>query len=273
MTDKPKGDLGWLEPESPANDETAPEYPFDNIILTESGHSFELDDTPERERIRLQHRTGTFVEMHPNGDEVHNIVGDGYEIVSKNKEVLIKGVCSVTVEGDCVFHVLGDRIDRVDGDYKLDVKGKVAMIATKDFDVSSRRDLNLQAGYGLGQGYINMTTPQNITFDGDLYVGGSITADIITALTRVDAGFGVSAGPGGFVTLEGGISVGTLVPIPGTINCIGWVLAQFAVFSNLGKFNVMSSNFMTDRLNTGLYNLHIHPTPKGPSGLPTTFMV
>lgn len=273
MAEKPPGDLGWLEPESAANDEKQPEYPFDNIILTESGHSFELDDTPSRERIRLQHRGGTFFEMHPNGDEVHKVYGNNYEVTFKDKEVLIKGVCSVTVEGDCVFHVLGDRIDRVDGDYKLDVKGKIAMIATKDFDIATRRDLNIQAGYGLSAGSIYLTAPQYTVIDADVSIGGSITADMVTAITRVDAGFGISAGPGGFVTLDGGISVGTLVAIPTTINCIGVITAQVAMISQLGNFNLMNSIVMTDRFNTTMHNIHIHPTPKGPSGLPTAFMI
>jgi hypothetical protein len=50
-----------------------------------------MDDTPTRERIRLQHRIGTFMEMYPNGDEVHKVYGTGYEIHLKGKNVLIKG--------------------------------------------------------------------------------------------------------------------------------------------------------------------------------------
>ena len=59
----------WTEPESAANTDYQPVYPYNNITQTEAGHTFELDDTPTRERVRLQHRSGTFIEMHPNGDE------------------------------------------------------------------------------------------------------------------------------------------------------------------------------------------------------------
>jgi hypothetical protein len=47
-----------------------------------------MDDTPTRERIRLQHgKSLTFIEMHPNGDQVHKVFGDDYEITIKNKDI------------------------------------------------------------------------------------------------------------------------------------------------------------------------------------------
>jgi hypothetical protein len=65
--------------------------------------------------------------MHPNGDEVHKVYGDGYEITIKNKNVLIKGTCNITIEGDSNLHVLGDVIEKVDGSYTLDVTGPVVI--------------------------------------------------------------------------------------------------------------------------------------------------
>ena len=85
--ERPSEDYGWTEPESPASIAYPPKYPFNNITQTPSGHMFEMDDTPGGERIRIHHRSGTFTEMHPNGDEVHKIYGDGYEIITKNKNV------------------------------------------------------------------------------------------------------------------------------------------------------------------------------------------
>ena len=117
----------FTEPKSAANADNQPIYPYNNIQQTESGHTFELDDTPARERIRLQHRVGTFIEMHPNGDEVHKVYGDGYEITIKNKNVLIKGTCNITIEGDSNLHVLGDVMEKVDGSYTLDVTGPVVI--------------------------------------------------------------------------------------------------------------------------------------------------
>lgn len=98
----------WTEPVSAANNNTKPVYPYNQVRMTESGHTFEMDDTPSRERVRLQHRTGTFIEMHPNGDEVHKVYGNGYEITVSNKNVLIKGNCDITIEGDCNLNIGGN---------------------------------------------------------------------------------------------------------------------------------------------------------------------
>ena len=44
-------------------------YPFNRVNQTESGHVIEIDDTPNGERINIQHMSGSFIEMHP--DEVN----------------------------------------------------------------------------------------------------------------------------------------------------------------------------------------------------------
>ena len=111
---KPDTDSGWTEPESAASTENPPKYPYNNITQTKSGHMFEMDDTPKGERVRIHHRSGTFIEMHPNGDEVHKIYGDGYEIITKNKNVLISGSCNITINGDSILHVKGNRKEIVE---------------------------------------------------------------------------------------------------------------------------------------------------------------
>jgi len=85
----------WTEPASEFN----AKYPFNNVKQTESGHFFEMDDTPSSERVRLQHRTGSFFQIYPNGEKVTKVVSDNYEIILGNGYVYIKGTCDVTVEG------------------------------------------------------------------------------------------------------------------------------------------------------------------------------
>ena len=68
-------DHSWTQPESAANTDYQPVYPYNNIQQTEAGHKFEMDDTPGRERVSLEHRSGTFTEIQPNGDEVHKKIG------------------------------------------------------------------------------------------------------------------------------------------------------------------------------------------------------
>jgi hypothetical protein len=243
----------WTEPESAANTDYQPVYPYNNITLTESGHSFEMDDTPSRERVRIQHRSGTFIEMHPNGDEVHKVYGDGYEITIKNKNVLIKGTCNITVEGDCNMEVLGDFNHSVKGDYNLEVAGKMKQRVVGDISLSSDEDISITANENFG-GAVRIAAADNVTISSDLVVGGSIAGDIISAETRINAGTGVYAGPLGVYSL-------------------GPITSLVSMQAPLGTFGLMTAIMMTDVVNTGIYKTHIHPAPRGMTGPPILPMV
>jgi hypothetical protein len=201
------GDSGWTEPESAVNETNQPIYPYYDVKITDGGHLFAMDDTPGRENIRLQHgKSYSFIEMHPNGDQVHKVFGDDYEITIKNKNVLIQGRCSVTVMGDCNMEVKGDYNLDVKGDYNLKVAGKYNANVVDDFEVVSQGDVSIQAAGTLGS--ISLAASDVLQVRSDLNVAGAIQGDLITSKTRVDAGTGVSAGPLGFVSLTGGLAVG-----------------------------------------------------------------
>ena len=202
------GDSGWTEPESAVNETNQPIYPYYDVKITDGGHLFAMDDTPGRENIRLQHgKSYTFIEMHPNGDQVHKVFGDDYEITIKDKKVLIQGRCSVTVMGDCNMEVNGDYNLDVKGNYNLKVAGKYNANVVDDFEVVSQGDVSLQAGTDYA-GAISLSATDVVQVRSDLNVAGAIQGDLITSKTRVDAGTGVSAGPLGFVSLTGGLAVG-----------------------------------------------------------------
>jgi hypothetical protein len=202
------GDSGWTEPESAVNETNQPIYPYYDVKITDGGHLFAMDDTPGRENIRLQHgKSYTFIEMHPNGDQVHKVFGDDYEITIKDKKVLIQGRCSVTVMGDCNMEVKGDYNLDVKGNYNLKVAGKYNANVVDDFEVVSQGDISIQAGTDYA-GAISLSATDVVQVRSDLNVAGAIQGDLITSKTRVDAGTGVSAGPLGFVSLTGGLAVG-----------------------------------------------------------------
>jgi hypothetical protein len=243
-------DSSWTEPESARNTETEPVYPYNNIQQTESGHSFEMDDTPTRERVRLQHRIGTFLEMHPDGDEVHKVYGTGYEIYLKGKNVLIKGTCNITIEGDANMEVKGDHNVQVAGDYNLLVGGKMSTRVVGDISLSSDGDMSITANENFG-GAIRMAAADHVYMDSDLIVAGSASADLITAETRINAGTGLYAGLLG-VYSQGPITSLTLVEAP------------------LVKTGILDAVLMSDVINKGIYNTHIHNSPKGPTSPPLT---
>ena len=281
---RPANDSSWTEPESAANTDYQPVYPYNHVTATESGHAFEMDDTPTRERIRLSHRSGTFIEMHPNGDEVHKVYGDGYEITIGGKNVLIKGTCNIEIDGDANINILKDLNMQVGGNYTLDVAGNMFVHArgSDGMHLSSDSDMEIAVGSAsptsLG-GSLRLNTGANAFVSGDLHVAGSITGDIITAESRLGTGptGGVSAGLAGFTTPTGGISVGVPagfpVAVPGCINAIGIITSAASVVAPTGTFGIMSAVTMTDVVNTHLYDTHTHPAPNGITGTPTNIMV
>ena len=46
------------------------EYPNNKVTQTTSGHIIEIDDTENAERIHIRHKSGSFVEFHPDGSVV-----------------------------------------------------------------------------------------------------------------------------------------------------------------------------------------------------------
>lgn len=262
-----------LEPES-VTEETPPSYPYNKITQTESGHIFELDDTPNQERIKLAHRIGTFIEMHSNGDEVHKVYGDGYEITIKNKNVIIKGHCNITIDGDCTTYVKGNKNERIDGDYNVVVNGDINMHSEKTatFNGKEQTDIYSGLGDGFGDGVLNLHTGGSLYLRGDLDVEGTIRCADVMSSGRIDAATGISAGPMGFVSLQGGLSIGIPIAIPGIINCIGMVNSDI-MNAGTANFGTMSAVWMTDLITTKIYNTHTHIVPDGTSGPPISTMI
>lgn len=217
LSTQPSG-YTWLEPSSPADTENPPVYPHCKVWETESGHSIQMDDTKNRERVRIEHRSKTFLEMHPNGDEVHKIQGDGYEIIAKNKNVLIRGICSITVEGDCIVDVKGDKIENISGDYIQNVgKDYIQNVKGSSF-INCEEDMSI--GSSSLSGSLSLQSTDFIV-NGDIVAKGDIMGVNITAQGKVNAKTGVTAGYLGFVSSTGGLTIGAPVAVPGQILCFG----------------------------------------------------
>lgn len=285
MTQAPSFYAGFLQPESAANTDYQPQYPFDNVTQTRSGHMFELDDTKDRERVRLQHRTGTFIEMQPNGDEVHKVYGDGYEITVKDKHISISGKCVVEILGDANIHIAGDKTETVDGSVVQHIKGNYSQIVEGISSITSQGNMSVTAGSGV-TGKLSIKTGSTVSLDSDLRVRGEISGDKIFSFGRIDTSptGGISAGIQGFVTALGGISVGvpavTPIAVPGNILCVGTINAGLLINAGVsmnapvGNFGLMSAGLMTDTVNTSIYDSHVHIGNRGfPTSPPLSPMV
>lgn len=90
----PDSDIG--EPDDPYN----AQYPFNRVMESRSGHVKEFDDTPDSERIRELHKSGTFYQVHPDGTVSTHIVRDRYTVVANDDSIHVKGDLNVIVDGN-----------------------------------------------------------------------------------------------------------------------------------------------------------------------------
>lgn len=122
----------WNQPPVPYN----AKYPFNHVFATESGHIEEWDDTKGSERRHSFHKSGTFYEIDANGTRVTRIVGDDYEILERNGNVLIKGACSVTIQGNSNVRIENDSIVQVLGNASVNVTGNMTHAVSGDYKIN-----------------------------------------------------------------------------------------------------------------------------------------
>ena len=233
------------------------EYPYNNATQTESGHIQEFDDTPGAERIRTQHKTGTFTEMHPDGSQVCKIVGDGYYITAQDGNVIINGQCNInivgnaeiTVGGDAVTHVKGNLNQTVEKDYNLLVKGNYTITGSKKMNFIAPTD------------NIVFTSATRALFNTDVSVKGEVLADSVYSKGSVTAGCGIQAGVPGSLNSTAGIStLGGLIvgaigqTAPGVITATSSAFAPIVsdMFSSIEGLRLKIDQHV--HVSTGVYN-------------------
>jgi hypothetical protein len=172
--------ISWNEPASPYQ----PKYPYNQVKETESGHVFEMDDTFGHERVSLMHRTGTFMEMYPDGSKVQKVTNANYEIVMGSDYVHIMGLSNKTVNGD--LNVL------IGGQCNVQISGNTTITVTN--------------------GDINMTAPQgNVTIAAGQTLALHGNQIDISAATSINKSAGSTVGvnaPGGMHMINGDITTG-----------------------------------------------------------------
>jgi hypothetical protein len=131
-----------------------PKYPYNNATQSDSGQLFEMDDTPNHERLSLQDRYGNYFEFHGKNavlktieglynlcknyylgianDRVTAIGGGDYEkIHGGNKVIEIANGdyilncknANITINGDVTLNVTGNVNETVNGNHTLSVSG------------------------------------------------------------------------------------------------------------------------------------------------------
>lgn len=114
------------------------------VTKTKSGHSFILDDSEGHESVTLQHRSGSAVQMMPDGAvhiTAHNSL---YTVVFGENRMTVTGAHDITVKGDCSLRVYGDKNETIHGNYNLAVNGDFNM-TSKNLNRHVRGNMDTQA--------------------------------------------------------------------------------------------------------------------------------
>jgi hypothetical protein len=106
-------------------------YPYNQSTITRSGHEIHINDTPEKESLRIAHTKGSYVEINRKGETVVNSVGKAYyymcdgftTTVDGHYDLKIKGVMNVNVDGSVNEQTAGNRYMSAGGEYTLGVGG------------------------------------------------------------------------------------------------------------------------------------------------------
>jgi len=101
----------------------AAQYPLNKVNESESGHIIEIDDTEDAERIHVYHKSGTFVEIHPDGSMVRKVANKSHEVFVDDNNIHVKGDHNITVDGNLNIYTKGDVTMKTDGNFKHDVEG------------------------------------------------------------------------------------------------------------------------------------------------------
>jgi len=118
-------------------------FPFNHVRETESGHSFEMDDTKDYERVQLSHRTGSTLEFLPSGSIKEKSFNHKYDIVMGNHKEYIAGDKLETIQGGCFLRINGklviqaDSID-IEAQDDVNIRGKnIKLTADNKMDLFS----------------------------------------------------------------------------------------------------------------------------------------
>jgi len=102
------GDLAESEPASEPRPSNEALYPRNRFYKSPSGHIIEADDTPNRERVKVYHRGGTYWEMTPDGSLITKVVGKRYTYVSDDDLRHVVGTCKEVLDRDYHIQVRGN---------------------------------------------------------------------------------------------------------------------------------------------------------------------
>ena len=146
----------------------APEYPFNNVMATESGHVKEYDDTPGLERITERHKSGTNYEVTADGSKNETIVRDNYRLVVGQDTLEVYGDVRVIISGHADVAVAGNLTASVAGNIAADSSGDITLKTNDPTNYKIYLDGNVDITE-------NLTVAKDVTVTGNTLTKGTTT--------------------------------------------------------------------------------------------------
>jgi hypothetical protein len=211
------------------------QYPYINVKQTEAGHQDISDDTPGNEFRRWSHGiSGTSEQWNRNGDREVKVQGNNFTVIVKDNSVVIQGNCVVEIHGDSSLQVYGDVYSQIDGSLSAVVAGDSSVYSGGETNITSNDDVNITSATG----DIHIKTQNDIIMQGSLHIHGEITCESLYSSGTVISNSSMLAAKD--ITF-GGI-----------------------LYGPTAQLGTMNATLMTDTINTGIFNSHVHPTGRPP---------
>nr|QMP82974.1 MAG: hypothetical protein [Caudoviricetes sp.] len=96
-------------------------YPYNDSVMSESGHFFDIDDTRRKERINLMHRTGTMHEVRHTGTVHRKDLRHAVRLVHGSDLTNIRGNLWTTVERWTRYRSKGRLVAEINDDSRIDI--------------------------------------------------------------------------------------------------------------------------------------------------------
>lgn len=168
------------------------EYPKNRVIRSRTGHTIELDDTPDAPRVHIRHSSGSKIEMRPDGSIVIKSVKDSFEIVGGKKDIAVIGDCNVEVQGNLNATAKGDITVAGQRDVSILAKGRLFLQGMLGIKISSGAGTAIEGPGGLA------VTEGSLSVMGNGTMGTGVTGNIVAGGKNFSFknGIAVGIGPG-----------------------------------------------------------------------------
>jgi hypothetical protein len=158
------------------------DYYFNKKTTTESGHEMEWDDTPGHERVRIAHKTGSYIEWSADGRKVESIKNHEHKYVQGGLTQTVENNSDLKFNGNVRTSIGQDSHNEINGDYTQAIAKNLSIAIGKGAAIVVMDDLYIVCKN------LTVQTSDNVNFD----VGGDFAVNAAGNF-NVIAGKGISA--------------------------------------------------------------------------------